>query len=128
MLVQLVESFFILKMDVVSGMRSYLADAASKDTSSARHMGDYSNVHCTNPKVVVKVGEGEMSDVLMLGGFQSEFGTEDEDKSGPALVWEEAAEAPVARLDGAAVQIGHLFFVFAGYATIDEVVPRLRAL
>jgi len=29
----------------------------------------------------------------------------------------------VARLDGAAVQIAHLLYVFAGYATIDEVVP-----
>lgn len=38
------------------------------------------------------------------------------------LVWEEMAEAPVARLDGAAVQIKHLLYVFSGYANIDEVV------
>jgi len=44
------------------------------------------------------------------------------------LIWEEAAAAPVARLDGAAVQIAHLLYVFAGYATIDEVVPHLPKL
>jgi hypothetical protein len=63
--------------------------------------------------------------------LQGEFGNEHGDERlGPELVWEEVAEAPVARLDGAAVQIGHLFYVFAGYATIDEVIyppARLRA-
>ena len=55
-----------------------------------------------------------------FGGFQND---EDGDGGRPELVWEEVAEAPVARLDGAAVQIGQLFYVFAGYASIDEVVP-----
>jgi hypothetical protein len=41
------------------------------------------------------------------------------------LVWEEMAEAPVARLDGAAVQIKHLLYVFFGYANIDEVVKSI---
>ena len=41
------------------------------------------------------------------------------------LVWEEMAEAPVARLDGAAVQIKHLLYVFSGYANIDEVVKSI---
>lgn len=64
--------------------------------------------------------------------LQGEFGNEHGDERlGPELVWEEVAEAPVGRLDGAAVQIGHLLYVFAGYATIDEVInppARLRAL
>lgn len=59
-------------------------------------------------------------------GSQSEFGTKDEGEQGPALIWEEAAAAPVPRLDGAAVQIAHLLYVFAGYATIDEVVFHLQ--
>jgi len=66
----------------------------------------------------------------MLGaGFQNKFGNGDESERGPpALIWEEAAPAPVERLDGAAVQIAHLLYVFAGYATIDEVVSHLPEL
>lgn len=37
------------------------------------------------------------------------------------LEWEEMAEAPVPRLDGAAIQIKNLLYVFAGYGTIDYV-------
>ncbi|URE47666.1 ABC1 family domain containing protein [Musa troglodytarum] len=39
----------------------------------------------------------------------------------PQLEWEEMPEAPVPRLDGAAIQIKDLFYVFAGYGTIDYV-------
>lgn len=41
----------------------------------------------------------------------------------PELEWEEMAEAPVARLDGASIQIGNLFYVFSGYRTINDVNP-----
>lgn len=37
------------------------------------------------------------------------------------LKWEEMAEAPVPRLDGAAIQIKDLLYVFAGYGTINYV-------
>jgi len=40
---------------------------------------------------------------------------------GPELEWEKMAEAPVPRLDGAAIQIHDQLFVFAGYGTIDLV-------
>ncbi|BFG23967.1 hypothetical protein CerSpe_102410 [Prunus speciosa] len=43
------------------------------------------------------------------------------DLPGPELKWENMAAAPVARLDGAAIQIKNLLFVFAGYGTIDYV-------
>ncbi|TQD80639.1 hypothetical protein C1H46_033818 [Malus baccata] len=43
------------------------------------------------------------------------------DLPGPELKWEGMAEAPVPRLDGAAIQIKNLLFVFAGYGTIDYV-------
>ncbi|KAG1363388.1 putative kelch repeat-containing protein [Cocos nucifera] len=43
------------------------------------------------------------------------------DLPAPQLEWEEMAEAPVPRLDGAAVQIKNLLYVFAGYGTIDYV-------
>ncbi|KAJ3675442.1 hypothetical protein LUZ60_004484 [Juncus effusus] len=39
----------------------------------------------------------------------------------PTLEWEEMASAPVPRLDGAAIQIKNLLYVFAGYGTIDSV-------
>ncbi|KAK9090173.1 hypothetical protein Sjap_023350 [Stephania japonica] len=43
------------------------------------------------------------------------------DLNATELQWEEMPSAPVARLDGAAVQIGDLLYVFAGYRTIDYV-------
>lgn len=43
------------------------------------------------------------------------------EEHGPELEWEEVAEAPVPRLDGAAMQIGNLFYVFAGYGSIEYV-------
>ncbi|GMQ07814.1 hypothetical protein CsSME_00051850 [Camellia sinensis var. sinensis] len=43
------------------------------------------------------------------------------DLPGPELEWEKMATAPVPRLDGAAIQIKNLLYVFAGYGTIDTV-------
>ncbi|KAK1404393.1 Kelch repeat-containing protein [Heracleum sosnowskyi] len=43
------------------------------------------------------------------------------DLPAPQLQWEQMASAPVARLDGFAIQIKNLFYVFAGYGTIDVV-------
>ncbi|PON83626.1 BTB-kelch protein [Trema orientale] len=43
------------------------------------------------------------------------------DLPAPELKWEKMAHAPVPRLDGAAIQIKNLLFVFAGYGTIDYV-------
>ncbi|GAV78198.1 Kelch_4 domain-containing protein [Cephalotus follicularis] len=44
-----------------------------------------------------------------------------QDLVGPNLEWERMVAAPVPRLDGAAIQINNLFYVFAGYGTIDYV-------
>ncbi|XP_052197548.1 kelch repeat-containing protein At3g27220-like [Diospyros lotus] len=43
------------------------------------------------------------------------------DLPGPELDWEQMPSAPVPRLDGSAVQINDLFYVFSGYGTIDYV-------
>lgn len=43
------------------------------------------------------------------------------DIDAPQLEWEQMASAPVPRLDGAAIQIGDLLYVFAGYGTINYV-------
>lgn len=43
------------------------------------------------------------------------------DLPAPQLVWEKMKTSPVPRLDGAAIQIRNLFFVFAGYADINTV-------
>ncbi|XP_078435523.1 kelch repeat-containing protein At3g27220-like [Wolffia australiana] len=43
------------------------------------------------------------------------------DLPAPELEWEQMAGAPVPRLDGAAIQIKNLLYVFAGYGTIDQV-------
>lgn len=45
------------------------------------------------------------------------------DLPAPELEWEKMAPAPVPRLDGAAIQIKNLLYVFAGYGTIDFVRP-----
>lgn len=43
------------------------------------------------------------------------------DLPAPELKWDKMATSPVPRLDGAAIQIKNLLFVFAGYGTIDYV-------
>ncbi|KAK8947992.1 Kelch repeat-containing protein [Platanthera guangdongensis] len=43
------------------------------------------------------------------------------DLPAPELEWEEMAEAPVPRLDGSAIQIKNLLYVFAGYGNINYV-------
>jgi hypothetical protein len=43
------------------------------------------------------------------------------DLPAPELEWEQMPSAPVPRLDGAAIQIKNLFYVFSGYGTIDYV-------
>ncbi|KAL8138585.1 hypothetical protein V2J09_004586 [Rumex salicifolius] len=43
------------------------------------------------------------------------------DLPAPQLQWEKMASAPVPRLDGAAIQINNLLYVFAGYGSIDSV-------
>lgn len=43
------------------------------------------------------------------------------DLPAPELQWEKMTSAPVPRLDGFAIQIENLFYVFAGYGTIDVV-------
>lgn len=43
------------------------------------------------------------------------------DLPAPRWAWEEMPAAPVPRLDGAAVQIGDLLYVFAGYESLDQV-------
>ncbi|XP_019194359.1 PREDICTED: kelch repeat-containing protein At3g27220-like [Ipomoea nil] len=43
------------------------------------------------------------------------------DLPAPELKWEKMPPAPVPRLDGAAIQIKNLLYVFAGYGTIDFV-------
>lgn len=47
------------------------------------------------------------------------------DLPAPQLVWEKMKTSPVPRLDGAAIQIRNLFFVFAGYADINTVTISL---
>lgn len=54
---------------------------------------------------------------MKLGGPNATFA----DIPAPMLEWEEMASAPVPRLDGAAIQIKNLLYVFAGYGTIDYV-------
>ncbi|OMO65504.1 kelch-like motif-containing protein, partial [Corchorus olitorius] len=58
-------------------------------------------------------GKNESQRVLLSATFA--------DLPAPELKWDKMAAAPVPRLDGAAIQIKDLLFVFAGYGTIDYV-------
>lgn len=44
------------------------------------------------------------------------------DLPAPDMKWEEMPPAPVPRLDGAAIQINNLLYVFSGYRTLDHVI------
>lgn len=44
-----------------------------------------------------------------------------QDLDAPQLQWEKMKAAPVPRLDGAAIQIRNLLYVFAGYGNINLV-------
>lgn len=46
------------------------------------------------------------------------------DLPAPDMKWEEMPPAPVPRLDGAAIQIDNLLYVFSGYRTLDYVIPN----
>ncbi|KAJ6821219.1 pentatricopeptide repeat-containing protein, chloroplastic [Iris pallida] len=59
----------------------------------------------------------KVKEALVSKGLNATFA----DIPAPQLEWEKMAEAPVPRLDGAALQIKDQLFVFAGYRTIDEV-------
>ncbi|MQL74595.1 hypothetical protein Taro_006988 [Colocasia esculenta] len=65
-----------------------------------------------------KKGDAE---AVKLSAQKGELNATFADLPAPQLEWEEMAEAPVPRLDGSAVQIKNLFYVFAGYGTIDYV-------
>ncbi|CAB4282223.1 unnamed protein product [Prunus armeniaca] len=43
------------------------------------------------------------------------------DIAAPELTWEKMRPTPVPRLDGSSIQIKNIFYVFAGYGTIDHV-------
>lgn len=69
-----------------------------------------SNKSDAEDNVVTKPGKGErkLSDTFA-------------DIPAPELPWEEMATAPVPRLDGYAIQIKNLFYVFTGYSDLDHV-------
>lgn len=64
-------------------------------------------------KGVVKETKERAPQRLLSGTFA--------DIAAPELPWEPMPPAPVPRLDGASAQIKNLFYVFAGYGTIDYV-------
>ncbi|KAM0957921.1 hypothetical protein FF1_023285 [Malus domestica] len=66
-----------------------------------------------NVKGVVKEAKERAPQRLLSGTFA--------DIAAPELPWEPMPPAPVPRLDGASAQIKNLFYVFAGYGTIDYV-------
>ncbi|KAL8098740.1 hypothetical protein AgCh_031467 [Apium graveolens] len=90
------------------------ASSTSYISTSSPHLNP--NLHNNNASLKVSgdgVFENPKKDRLLSATYA--------DLPAPLLYWEKMATSPVPRLDGAAIQINHLLFVFAGYGTIDLV-------
>ncbi|CAD6260460.1 unnamed protein product [Miscanthus lutarioriparius] len=92
---------------------------ASSSASSSAVWSSRLNLHTSpagsTPPVAKKIKEDKKS----VGS--TDINATFADLAAPELKWEEMAQAPVARLDGAAIQIKNLLYVFAGYGTINHV-------
>ncbi|KAM0939874.1 putative kelch-type beta propeller [Dioscorea sansibarensis] len=92
---------------------------ASSSSSSSLNWSNSLDVSLGSPRPKPKADGKNNKDIKAstLEGPNATFS----DLPAPQLKWEEMAEAPVPRLDGAAMQIKNLLYVFAGYGTIDYV-------
>ncbi|XP_077227863.1 galactose oxidase/kelch repeat superfamily protein [Tasmannia lanceolata] len=103
-------------------LAALIADFIWASSSSSTYLSASSNWSIENsvrnivPKIETK---GAIED--KKAPIPSEFNATFADLPAPQLEWEQMAEAPVPRLDGAAQQIKNLLYVFAGYGTIDYV-------
>ncbi|KAJ6792010.1 putative kelch repeat-containing protein [Iris pallida] len=109
-----------------------LADFFWASTSPFSHYSRFSSDPSTNRRVVTTVhsstkGSADQPkqkikiDRSQKTSASQELNATFADLPARYLEWEEMAEAPVPRLDGAAIQIKNLLYVFAGYGTIDYV-------
>ncbi|KAK4394984.1 Kelch repeat-containing protein [Sesamum angolense] len=88
--------------------------ASSSSSSSTWVLQKSNNIILPNPlKDKPKQDNKDISGRVLSATFA--------DLPAPELKWEKMAPAPVPRLDGAAIQIKNLLYVFAGYGTIDYV-------
>ncbi|XP_020578062.1 kelch repeat-containing protein At3g27220-like isoform X1 [Phalaenopsis equestris] len=95
-------------------------------SSSASSPNWYTNLNLTlksnaGASAVKNTETGKKNSGVMEGQNLNTFNATFADIPAPQLEWEEMAEAPVPRLDGAAIQIKDLLYVFAGYGTINYV-------
>ncbi|XP_039011163.1 kelch repeat-containing protein At3g27220-like [Hibiscus syriacus] len=94
---------------------------ASSSYFSSSYLSFASNWVSQKPRIFVaqqqqdKIGnrKGHGSERLLSATFA--------DLPAPDLPWEQMPSAPVARLDGSAIQIKNLFYVLSGYGTLDYV-------
>ncbi|KAJ8770596.1 hypothetical protein K2173_018087 [Erythroxylum novogranatense] len=93
-------------------VNSYVSNWAANDKSRANLIVPSRSANVSNPQGKAEAGVGVPERVL-----SATFA----DLPAPELKWEKMAAAPVPRLDGAAIQIKNLLYVFAGYGTIDSV-------
>ncbi|KAF8760431.1 hypothetical protein HU200_010183 [Digitaria exilis] len=85
-----------------------------RTSSSSRRVPALSS--SSTPQTVVK-GKRAKDVERVVGHLNATYA----DLPAPRWDWEEMPAAPVPRLDGAAVQIGDLLYVFAGYESLDHV-------
>ncbi|XP_038717850.1 kelch repeat-containing protein At3g27220 isoform X1 [Tripterygium wilfordii] len=97
----------------------YLWASSSRFSSSSR-LGSWNKPPASiilHPPPQGGAGKDKKKDAVLERVLSATFA----DLPAPETKWEKMASAPVPRLDGAAIQIKNLLYVFAGYGTIDYV-------
>uniref|UniRef100_A0A6N2LEM7 Kelch repeat-containing protein n=1 Tax=Salix viminalis TaxID=40686 RepID=A0A6N2LEM7_SALVM len=101
---------------------SYLSDRVPADNSQSTVIIPKQDPHHAGtepPKIRVEADKA--TSFLAVDAHDRSLSATFADLPAPELKWEKMANAPVPRLDGAAIQIKDLLYVFAGYETIDLV-------
>ncbi|KAG6758727.1 hypothetical protein POTOM_039087 [Populus tomentosa] len=101
---------------------SYLSNWVPADNSQSNVIIPKQEPHHVDTKPPkIKVEADKATSFLADGVHDRSLSATFADLPAPELKWEKMASAPVPRLDGAAIQIKDLLYVFAGYGTIDLV-------
>ncbi|KAJ6767501.1 GALACTOSE OXIDASE/KELCH REPEAT PROTEIN [Salix koriyanagi] len=100
--------------------------ASSPHFASSSYISNWVSPNNPQSNVIIPKQEPHLADTKPLkikvdGVHDRSLSATFADLPAPELKWEKMANAPVPRLDGAAIQIKDLLYVFAGYGTIDFV-------
>lgn len=109
--VGIVADFILVSSSASSS--SYLSSVSNRVLSKSPIIVVANEANSTEKSVDVKDKKHRVPERFLSATFA--------DLPAPDLQWEEMPPAPVPRLDGAAIQIKNLLYVFAGYGTLEYV-------